>query len=519
MNGFSIAFAIVTLVIGFIVGYFISKQSIEKNLTNAKETASHILNEANREAESLKKETLVEAREQIQQYRTTIENELSNRRNEVTKQESRMAQREDNFDRKSDVLDQRENTLQTKEDEAHQYLLSLNEREDSIEEIIQRQSDKLQEIAEMTHDEAKAIVLKRAEDDSEHDIAVIIKQAEEKAKNSSNKISKDIIAQAIQRNAADEVAETTISVIDLPNEDMKGRVIGKDGRNIRAFESLTGIDVIIDDTPETVILSGFDPIRREIARQALERLVQDGRIHPGRIEETVERARKDMDAHIREIGEDTVFELDIHDMHPDLIKILGRLNYRTSYGQNALIHSKEVAKISAILANELGEDERLAKRAGLLHDIGKAIDGEVEGSHVEIGTALALKYNEADEVVNAIASHHGDVPANNTISVLVEAADSISAARPGARSESLEGYLQRLRELEDISNEFDGVDHSYAIQAGREIRIVVKPEKIDDTQAIKLSHDIKKRIETDMQYPGHIKVTVIRETRATDVAK
>lgn len=519
MDGISIAFAIVALIIGFIIGYFISKQSIEKNLANAKTTASNILNDANKEAESLKKETLVEAKEQIQQYRTTIENELSNRRNEVTKQENRLAQREDNLDRKSNTLDKRDANLQSKEEKSNQRVISLDERENSIETIIQQQVNKLQEVAELTHDEARGLILQKAEEDADHDVAVIIKQSEDKAKQESDKVSKDIIAQAIQRNAADEVAESTISVVELPNDDMKGRVIGKDGRNIRTFESLTGIDVIIDDTPETVVLSGFDPIRREVAKQALEKLVQDGRIHPGSIEEAVEKARKNMDNQLREIGEETVFDLGIHSMHPDLIKTVGRLNYRTSYGQNALIHSKEVAKIAGILAGELGEDTNLAKRAGLLHDIGKAIDGEVEGSHVEIGSELAMKYNEPDEVVDAIASHHGDVPANSVIALLVEAADTVSAARPGARSESLEGYLQRLKELETISNDFDGVDHSFAIQAGREIRVVVKPNKIDDTQAIKLSHDIRKRIESDMQYPGHIKVTVIRETRATDVAK
>lgn len=519
MNVLTIAFAIVALIIGFAIGYVMSKNNIENRLKDSNSTASKIIENANKEAETMKKETLLEAREQIQDYRTQVENELQQRRSEVSRQENRVAQREDNLDFKDEQLSNREINLSEKEEKLVQRGTKLDEREQNLDGLFKQQEDKLQEIAEMTRDEAHQQILQTVEREMEHEIAVLIKKSEEEVKRQSEKIAKDIITQSITRNAADEVAESTVSVIHLPNDDMKGRIIGKEGRNIRTIESLTGMDVIIDDTPETVVLSGFDPIRREIAKLTLEKLIKDGRIHPGRIEEAVEKSRKEMEKHIREIGEETVFELGIHNLHPDLIKIVGRLNYRTSYGQNALIHSKEVAKISGILASEIGEDAHLAKRAGLLHDIGKAIDGEVEGSHVEIGVELAMKYNEPKEVIDAIASHHGDAPANSIIAVLVEAADQISAARPGARSESLESYLQRLSNLEEISNGFDGVKESYAIQAGREVRVIVKPDEVQDADAIKLAHDIRKRIESDMEYPGHIKVTVIRETRVTETAK
>ncbi len=519
MNLLFIAFAIVALIIGFAIGYVMSKNSIEKRLNESQGTATMIIQNANKEAETLKKEALLEAREQIQDYRTEVEDDLQQRRAELSRHENRIEQREDNLDFKEEQLSQREQDFQAKDEELQAFSEKLNQREVDLEELSSQQEEKLQEIAEMTYDEAHQLILQQAENEMKHEIAVRVKKSEEEIQRQSDKIAKEIISQSIQRNAADEVAESTVSVIHLPNDDMKGRIIGKDGRNIRTIEALTGMDVIIDDTPETVVLSGFDPIRREIAKLALDKLIKDGRIHPGRIEEAVEKARKDMDKHIREIGEDTVFDLGIHNLHPDLIKIVGRLHYRSSYGQNALIHSKEVAKIAGILAAELDEDIQLAKRAGLLHDIGKAIDGEVEGSHVEIGTELAMKYGEPDEVIDAIASHHGDAPANSIIAVLVEAADQISSARPGARSESLESYLQRLSDLERISNDFDGVKESYAIQAGREVRVMVKPEEILDADAVKLASDIRKRIEGDMEYPGHIKVTVIRETRITEVAK
>lgn len=519
MNLLYIAFAIVALIIGFFIGYVVSKTNIEKRLNESQATANMIIQNANKEAETLKKEAILEAREQIQDYRTEVEDDLQQRRAEVSRHENRMQQREDNLDFKEQQLSQRERDNQEKDQQLQAFQEELEQKESDIDALLDQQQETLQDIAEMTHDEAHQLILQQAELDMEHDIAVRMKKAEEEFQRQSDKIAKEIISQSIQRNAADEVAESTVSVIHLPNDDMKGRIIGKEGRNIRTLEALTGMDVIIDDTPETVVLSGFDPVRREIAKIALDKLIKDGRIHPGRIEEAVEKARKDMDKQIRQLGEDTVFDLGIHNLHPDLIKIVGRLHYRSSYGQNTLIHSKEVAKIAGILAAELGEDVHLAKRAGLLHDMGKAIDGDVDGSHVEIGTELALKYNEPDEVIDAIASHHGDAPANSIIAVLVEAADQISSARPGARSESLESYLQRLSDLERISNDFDGVKESYAIQAGREVRVMVKPEEIKDADAAKLASDIRKRIEGDMEYPGHIKVTVIRETRVTEVAK
>nr|WP_170972067.1 ribonuclease Y [Bacillus yapensis] len=507
------------LFVGAVVGYFVRKSVAKAKLVGAKDAAEQILEDAKRDADSIKKEALLEAKDEIHKLRTEAEREVRDRRNELQKQENRLMQKEENLDRKDESLDKRESQLEKRDDSLNKKQQHIEEMESKVDEILKRQQTELERISGLTRDEARSIILERMDKELSHEVALMIKESENRAKEEADKKAKEILSLAIQRCAADHVAETTVSVVSLPNDEMKGRIIGREGRNIRTLETLTGIDLIIDDTPEAVILSGFDPIRRETARLALEKLVQDGRIHPARIEEMVDKARREVDEHIREIGEQTTFEVGVHGLHPDLIKILGRLKFRTSYGQNVLKHSIEVAQLSGLLAAELGEDETLARRAGLLHDIGKAIDHEVEGSHVEIGVELATKYKEHPVVINSIASHHGDSEPTSVIAVLVAAADALSAARPGARRETLENYIRRLEKLEEISESYEGVEKSFAIQAGREVRIIVKPDQIDDLESHRLARDIRKKIEAELDYPGHIKVTVIRETRAVEYAK
>ncbi|NMA90905.1 MAG: ribonuclease Y [Amphibacillus sp.] len=507
------------LIVGIVVGYLIRKSIAEKKISSAEELAKQIVAEGRRNAEVAKKEALLEAKDENHRLRQQAEEELRERRVEQQKQENRLLQREENLDRKDETLVKRERMQEMRELALAEKQQQIEEMEGKVEALLAEQQAELERISGYTSEQAKQIILERVQKEVNHESALIIKEAENRTKEEADKRAKDILSYAMQRCAADHVAETTVSVVNLPNDEMKGRIIGREGRNIRTLETLTGIDLIIDDTPEAVILSGFDPVRREIARIALEKLVQDGRIHPARIEEMVEKSRREVDDYIREVGEETTFEVGVHGLHPDLIKILGRLKYRTSYGQNVLNHSIEVAHLTGILAAELGEDVTLAKRAGLLHDIGKAIDHEVEGSHVEIGKELAIKYKEKDVIVNAIASHHGDEEPTSIIAVLVAAADALSAARPGARSETLENYIKRLEKLEEISESYDGVEKSFAIQAGREVRIMVKPDEIDDLEAIRISRDIRKRIEDELNFPGHIKVTVIRETRAVEYAK
>ncbi|MGG3466706.1 ribonuclease Y [Neobacillus pocheonensis] len=519
MEPITIISILLGLIVGAVVGYFIRRSIAEAKIAGAKNAADQILEDAKRDADSLKKEALLEAKDEIHKLRTEAEREVRERRNELQKQENRLLQREENLDRKDETLNKREILLEKKDDSLNQRQQHIEEMESKVDELVKTQQTELERISSLTREEAKSIIIDRMEQELSVETAVMIKESENRVKEEADKKAKEILSLAIQRCAADHVAETTVSVVNLPNDEMKGRIIGREGRNIRTLETLTGIDLIIDDTPEAVILSGFDPIRRETARLALEKLVQDGRIHPARIEEMVEKSRREVDEYIREVGEQTTFEVGVHGLHPDLIKILGRLKFRTSYGQNVLKHSIEVAQLSGLLAAELGQDETLARRAGLLHDIGKAIDHEVEGSHVEIGVELATKYKEHPVVINSIASHHGDTEPTSTIAVLVAAADALSAARPGARSETLENYIRRLEKLEEISESYEGVEKSFAIQAGREVRIIVRPDTVDDLAAHRLARDIRKRIEEELDYPGHIKVTVIRETRAVEYAK
>ena len=514
--GIVIAVAVVLIVVAAVISHFLTvsnlKNNAESKIGNAEARAREIIDDAVKTAEAKKKESLLEIKEESIKNKNELEKETKERRSELQRYEKRVLSKEEALDKKSEAIERREAGFTAKEEE-------LRQREAKVEELSQQRVQELERISGLTSEQAKEYLLKTVEEDVKHDTAKMIKELEAQAKEEADKKAKEYVVTAIQRCAADHVAETTISVVQLPSDEMKGRIIGREGRNIRTLETLTGVELIIDDTPEAVVLSGFDPIRREVARIALEKLIVDGRIHPARIEEMVEKAQKEVDTMIREEGEAAALEVGVHGIHPELIKLLGRMKFRTSYGQNALKHSVEVAQLSGLLAGEIGLDVRLAKRAGLLHDIGKSIDHDVEGSHIQIGVDLCRKYKESPTVINAVEALHGDVEPETLIACVVQAADTISAARPGARRETLETYTNRLKQLEDITNQFKGVDKSFAIQAGREIRVMVVPEQVSDADMVLLARDIAKQIEFELEYPGQIKVNVIRESRVTDYAK
>lgn len=503
---------IICAIIGIIIGFFIRKNISESKIGSAEIEAKRIIEDTKQKAETRKREILVEAKDEAHRLRNEYERENKERRNEIQRAEKRLIKKEEMLDSKSLVVEKKDDLLQKK-------LKEIEVKQDKLEAIHQRQIEELEKISGLSTDEAKNILINNIKREAEQEAAIAVKEIERESKETAERKAREIITYAIQKCSADHVAETTVSVVDLPNDEMKGRIIGREGRNIRALEQLTGIDIIIDDTPEAVVISGFDPIRREVARLALEKLIADGRIHPARIEEMVEKAKKEVEQIIKDAGEQATLDTGIHGLHPEMIKLLGRLKFRTSYGQNVLKHSIEVSYLAGIMAAELGADVKIAKRAGLLHDIGKAVDHEVEGPHVTIGEDLATKYKENKAVIHAIAAHHGDTEPQTVEAVLIQAADAISAARPGARRETLETYIKRLEKLEEISNSFEGVEKSFAIQAGREVRIMVKPEVTSDSSIILIAKDIVKKIEEEMEYPGQIKVNVIREIRATEYAK
>ncbi len=508
--------ALITGLVVAVITWFVAveyrKKTYESKIGSAEEKSREIIDEALKTAETKKREALLEAKEESIKTKNELEKETRERRAELQRYERRVLSKEENVEKKADVLEKREAGLLAREE-------VLTKKTAEVDSLYEKGIQELEKISGLTSEQAKEYLLKSVEDDVKHDTAKLIKELENKAKEEADKKAKDYIVTAIQRCAADHVAETTVSVVQLPNDEMKGRIIGREGRNIRTLETMTGVELIIDDTPEAVVLSGFDPIRREVARIALERLIVDGRIHPARIEEMVEKAQKEVETMMREEGEAAILEVGIHGIHPELVKLLGKMKFRTSYGQNALKHSIEVAQLAGLLAAEMGLDVRLAKRAGLLHDIGKSVDHEMEGSHIRLGADLCRKYKESAVVINAVESHHGDVEPQSLIACLVQAADTISAARPGARRETLETYTNRLKQLEDITNSFKGVDKSFAVQAGREVRIMVVPEQISDDDMVLLARDISKRIEDELEYPGQIKINVIRESRVTDYAK